>query len=309
MLYLKNLLLCVFTLGIYSFWGKVRIRRFFSSHTYVQGEPLEYTARGGQLFIGFIVGSLLLGAVFAVVMGIGYLVSPILGQIVLVSIMLVASPYLVFRSLRFNLAHTRLRGVAFGLDGSPLQFAGRAIVRILITIATVGIMGPWALAHTIQDLAQSVRYGSAPFSFEGSAMGLVKAALLPLACLFGVPLLAFFSLQLLPFLLVLGVVMAALFWNCAVRRWIASGLRFGQGTFHCAITPGKLLGALFTYGLIVGLTAGIGYAWAEVRWRNFLFEQYSTDTENLFVDVPRGEEQQEALGEGLAQAFDVDLGF
>ena len=41
-----NALLGIVTLGIYRFWGKTRLRRYFWSHVSFEGDPLEYTGRG-----------------------------------------------------------------------------------------------------------------------------------------------------------------------------------------------------------------------------------------------------------------------
>ena len=52
-------LLTMITLGIYSFWGYVRIRRWVVSNLYVGDAALEYTGTGGQFF-GVVIVNLLL---------------------------------------------------------------------------------------------------------------------------------------------------------------------------------------------------------------------------------------------------------
>ncbi|MHB1354679.1 MAG: DUF898 family protein [Anaerolineae bacterium] len=52
-------LLTMITLGIYSFWGYVRIRRWVVSNLYVNEAALEYTGTGGQFFGVVIVNFLL----------------------------------------------------------------------------------------------------------------------------------------------------------------------------------------------------------------------------------------------------------
>ncbi|MCY4396908.1 MAG: DUF898 family protein, partial [Rhodospirillaceae bacterium] len=53
-IFLVNLALSILTLGIYRFWGRTRIRRYVWSQTSLLGEPLEYTGRGIELFLGFL---------------------------------------------------------------------------------------------------------------------------------------------------------------------------------------------------------------------------------------------------------------
>src|SRR5215475_6536919 len=49
-----NVLVAV-TLGIYRFWLSTDMRRFLWSHTQIGGETLEYTGRGIELFLGFLI--------------------------------------------------------------------------------------------------------------------------------------------------------------------------------------------------------------------------------------------------------------
>ena len=66
----KNLVLTVITLGIYRFWARTRLRRYFWSNITISGEPLEYTGTGRELFVGFLIALavlLPLGVVYAAV--------------------------------------------------------------------------------------------------------------------------------------------------------------------------------------------------------------------------------------------------
>ena len=52
---IKGHLLTLITLGIYRFWYLTNLRRFFWSHTRVHDSALEYTGRGMEIFIGFLI--------------------------------------------------------------------------------------------------------------------------------------------------------------------------------------------------------------------------------------------------------------
>ena len=49
-----NTLLTLLTLGVYSFWGRTEVRRRLWSMVRLNGEPLEYTGTGKELFLGFL---------------------------------------------------------------------------------------------------------------------------------------------------------------------------------------------------------------------------------------------------------------
>jgi len=52
---LFNFALRVATLGIYHFWGKTEVRKRIWAASRLQGEPLEYTGTGWELFLGFVI--------------------------------------------------------------------------------------------------------------------------------------------------------------------------------------------------------------------------------------------------------------
>ena len=52
---LTNLVLNLITLTIYRFWAKTNVRRHICSCTHIDGEALEYTGKGSELFIGALI--------------------------------------------------------------------------------------------------------------------------------------------------------------------------------------------------------------------------------------------------------------
>ncbi len=60
-IFFLNLFLGIITLGIYHFWGKTRVRRYLANHFILDGDPLEYTGTGSDLFFGLIKAFMLIG--------------------------------------------------------------------------------------------------------------------------------------------------------------------------------------------------------------------------------------------------------
>ena len=73
-IWLVNTLLTIVTLGIYSFWAKINVRKFFYQNTYFQDQPFEFHATGGEQTRGFltaialIVGAVIVLALFSTVL-------------------------------------------------------------------------------------------------------------------------------------------------------------------------------------------------------------------------------------------------
>jgi uncharacterized membrane protein YjgN (DUF898 family) len=168
-LLLKIFALTVVTLGIYRFWGRVRVRRMLWSGTTVAGHPLEYTGTGGELFRG----SLLVLVVLA----------PLVGSLQLLlyffppdgsamDILKVAAPYLLFFPLlyvgvflarRYILTRTRWRGVAAGQDGSALAYAGLELAMLALTLLSLGLLKPWCDQRVFRYRMRATRYGTERF--------------------------------------------------------------------------------------------------------------------------------------------------
>jgi hypothetical protein len=128
-LLLRNFLLTIVTLGIYRFWAKTRVRKFFWQRTKLLDEPLEYLGTGGELFVGFLIAIVVLvpfGAVYSLLQFLmvgmeGAL--PIIIQVVYYTIIAFLIPVAIYRMRRYRLTRTAWRGVRFGLDGSALRYA------------------------------------------------------------------------------------------------------------------------------------------------------------------------------------------
>jgi len=145
---LKTSFLTLITLGLYRFWMKTRLRRYYWSSVRPGGVPLEYTGRPLEKLLGFlvavcimafyigIVNLILMFLSFAVMGGnvTGYLIS-FVGVIPVIF-------YAQYRARRYVLARTRWRGIRFGLEPGAWGFAWRSAVHWVLTILTLGLLWP-----------------------------------------------------------------------------------------------------------------------------------------------------------------------
>ncbi len=107
-----NVVLTVLTLGIYSAWAKVRRTQYFYRHTQIAGSSFDYRGQPVAILKGRIVAAGLLWLYSLV----GY-VSWSIAIAILVALAAVL-PWLLGQSIRFRMANTRWRGLAFGFHGS-----------------------------------------------------------------------------------------------------------------------------------------------------------------------------------------------
>ena len=96
----SNFILNLITLWIYRFWAKTRVRRHIWSCVHINGEPVEYTGTGGELFTGFLV-----------VMAVLFLPLAVIG-LVLIAYFGPESPILTLFQLAIAMALVTLYGFA-----------------------------------------------------------------------------------------------------------------------------------------------------------------------------------------------------
>ena len=134
-IWIVNLILSILTLGIYSAWAKVRTHRYFYGNTQVDNTGFEYHAKPLAILKGRLIAvALLLVYVLADRM------FPTFSAILLLSLLL-ATPWVVWKSMRFNARMTSFRNVRFGFYGSVRDAYRYLLFMPLIPLLSVLLVG------------------------------------------------------------------------------------------------------------------------------------------------------------------------
>ncbi|WP_226782204.1 DUF898 domain-containing protein [Oceaniglobus trochenteri] len=140
--------LTILTLGVYRFWMKSRLRRYYWSSFRVAGSPVEYVGEPLEKLLGFLIAVVFLAFYLGIVNlvlvfasfslfqtnGVAYLLS-FLGVVPLWF-------YAAYRARRYVLARTRWLGIRFGLAPGAAGYAWRAVGHWLAVILTLGLAWP-----------------------------------------------------------------------------------------------------------------------------------------------------------------------
>lgn len=203
---LVNGLLKILSLGLYSFWGKTEVRKRLWSFTRLNGEPLEYTGTGKELFLGFLV----VFALFVLPMLLAGLVIALLFpnnkaalaayQAGAYGLFFVLLGNAIYRAQRYRLSRTQWRGIRGGLVGSPgrygwtylwtlaLPFGLVAVLAGAVSAASrpagaaLGLIGfvaalwvlPWRSNKLQAMITNDMRFGDQSVSYSGAAKPLYK---------------------------------------------------------------------------------------------------------------------------------------
>lgn len=274
-----NTLLTILTLGIYRFWAKTRVRRYLWSHVSFHDSPLEYTGRGIELFLGFIVALIILTPLIVVpsyiipLLDLGLAVS--IGFSVFQGVVVLLLVQVAFyRAWRYRLSRTQWRGVRAGLDGSSFVYAQRAFLWTLASVATLGLASPWANVALHRFRIEHTWFGSKRFSFDGNGRDLLIPWLVPLLTMAAtaaalIPFLMAVDFQnpeataapeVPPYLMLLAALGASawlfayLWYRVRQARYFASRTTFGGLSFRFDLKARSIVWRYFLYGLsIVGL--------------------------------------------------------
>ena len=287
-----NFVLRILTLGIHHFWGKTEVRRRVWSSIRLNGEPLEYTGTGRELFLGFLIvfGVILMPTVLISLAG-ALLFGPEstafkVFQVALYVGFVFLTGIAIFRAQRYRLNRTRWRGIRAGLDGSSLTYGWTYFWTLLLLPLTAGWIAPWRSTKLQRMVTENMRFGSQPFRFSGSSGPLYKSfavfwvlcAVLAAGSLFIIAD-SFMSLMMasaaegelpetLPpdkLMAAIGIVYGTLFvaglvymvlsawYRAAMMRHFARYTHLDQLTFKSTVTARGLLGiAITNYLLLIG---------------------------------------------------------
>ena len=149
-------MLTVLTIGLYRFWTRTRLRRWYWSALRPGGFPLEYTGTPLEKLLGFLVAVVILafyiGVINLVLIFLSFSLLSAPGAAYLLTILGVIPLWFfaAYRAQRYLLARTRWMGLRFGLEPGAWGYTLRACFHWFVTLLTLGIWHPrlrYALAR------------------------------------------------------------------------------------------------------------------------------------------------------------------
>lgn len=295
-IHIVNMLLTGLTLGIYYFWGKVKVRNYVYSQSEFEGDRFAYHGTGKELLIGWLKGAAILAAIYGISFGVLYLVGErsVRGQVLYLLFLLPPLlfgliPIAITGAWRYRLSRSSWRNIRFSFRGHTREFMKLYAPGLLLTMVTLGFYGPVFSCRIRKFLLDRTWFGNAPFSFDGDG----KELLGPYAVAF------FLSLP------TLGL---AWFWYAARRhRYLWSHTRFGGADFGCSITGGSLFWLKFVNGILLVVTLGFAQPWVLVRTVRFMFERISLRGSLDLAVIEQEAREAGATGEGIADLLDTEL--
>ena len=332
-----NLLLTIVTLGIYRFWATTREREYLWGKTDFIDERLEWTGRGMELFIGFIMVFLLIGLPFIVIQlvtqGLIFQGAPMLAGLLTFSMFLLLF-YLTgvayFRALRYRLSRTYWRGIRGGSDDPGFQYGLSYNWKSVLGWLPIFLMVPWAMISLWNQRWNAMSFGPHRFSANAQWTPLMKRYLLfylvPFLLFVGVVIFGFSMahsgstpdvlgntgmaigaivtvVAILAFYIIIPLV--ALIFYSKYFRLAVGGLRLHTLEFEFRARAVDWILFFLANMAIIICTLGIGYIFMPYRNWKFFVDHMEAYGEINIDELTQSQTVVEKHGEGLLDAFDV----
>lgn len=172
---ITNFLLNLITLTVYRFWAKTNVRRHIWSCVYINGQPLEYTGHGMELFKGalivfglFLLPFIFLIAFISIYLGPGH---PALFavQALLYLFVFVLWGAALYRARRYQLSRTLWRGIRGTLVGSSITYSLTYFGSLMARGMSLGWTTPVLNTVLQEQIIGDMRFGDMAFKFKGRA--------------------------------------------------------------------------------------------------------------------------------------------
>ena len=290
-LYLTNLLKTVFTLGIYHFWAKTKVRNYLWGKTSFAKDTFSYHGTGSELFKGF----LIFGLIFAAITGLIGVVQ-VYAEInedaitaVLTVAFVMAFPILMVGAWRYRLSRTSWRGIRFSFRGKRMDAFSLYFKGYLLIFITLGFYWPYFKNNTEAFWRENSYFGDKKFGFTGEGKEI-----------FGRSVGA----------LILSVLTLGIYWfwfNAYLQRYFWSHTQVGGGTFKFSATGGQWFGLWLVNLLLLVVSLGLAFPWVLIRTRKFIAEHLTLEGPVNLNKVVQDMKISGAMGEEALDAFDIPL--
>jgi uncharacterized membrane protein YjgN (DUF898 family) len=340
-----NFLLGIVTLGFYRFWAKTNVRKHIWSSVHINGEPLEYTGTGKELFKGFLVvfGIFVLPYALAlaavnIIQGPTSVLAIVL-QYAFLLVVYVLWGFAIYKARKFQLSRTLWRGIRGTLVGSAMTYSLLYFGSLLAKSMSMGWATPVMNTVLAEQITNDMRFGDAAFKFKGRAgplyptyalcWFLTLAAIIAVIALIAASssLSSYFtemfdsttspeSMQtIIGYIVLAGVVLFLIFMLIIPMLWavyiakemrtFATYTRFDGVPFALNATAGSVIRLTVINLLLIVFTLGIASPFVIQRTVKFFVDRLKVLG---LIDIDRIRQSQaklETRGEGLADAFDI----
>lgn len=333
---LPNLLLTIVTLGIYRFWATTRERRYLWAHTRFVDERLEWTGKGMELFIGFVLVMLLFFLPFSLI-GIVSESLILRGEEGWAMLLTASSFFFILyltgiarlRALRYRMSRTRWRGIRGGSNNQGFKFGWSYLWKTIVGQIPFGLLVPWSMTSLWNERWNKMSFG--PYHFDAEAQAgdifgryllfylapILLFAAMAIAAVtgggigaglggndgFGIGMGLGIAIALFVWFFALGLIAAAFY--AKYFREVVGSTRWKDLRFGFEASTADWIKLYLGDFVLVVLTLGIGFVFLSYRHWKFFIVHMEAGGDILLDELTQSTTTTARHGEGLLDAFDI----
>lgn len=331
-----NLCLTLLTAGVFSAWAKVRKKRYFYSHTVLDGTPFQYLGEPVPILKGRVIAA----ALFLTYYASSHFFTETLPFVLAAGMVL--APWVVARSASFNARYSAYRNMTFRFD-SDYRDAMKAIYWLGLIPAIViglifdwwgnpyvpaavfgafGLLFPWWIRRVKHFVVANTVFGgeSGRFSATGgqffrvyfvaglfiAAAGAISAFLA--SRLFSSLKAGEYSFVLVSLPIYFAYVLAYAYVQAKSANLVWNQSALGPLRFESTLRTGSLAGLYLTNALAIAASLGLLTPWAVIRTLRYRAENLHVWLDGSLREFRGGvQDSVAAAGAEVGEFFDVDL--
>jgi uncharacterized membrane protein YjgN (DUF898 family) len=293
LIFLRNVLFTLLTLGLYLAWAKTERRRYVWQNFEFHGQHFRYTGTGKELFKGYIVVAL----AYLIFFGSSHLAGLISAhlktavEIALAIAILLAIPSIIYRAHGYLYSRTHWRGIRFGLEPQNGKYTSAFLLGYLFTFLSFGLYLPIMNNRLYQIMTNNTRFGTLEFSYTGEDWKVWRMGVA-----------AFF----------LSMVTLGFYypWYLAkLTRYRGRRTRIGPGAcLNYQINGHDFLWIFLLSVFGTTLTLGIAFPWITMYSLRYMARRVHVEGSIDFENIEQREGGAGAVADGFADALDIGLG-
>ncbi len=168
-IYFKNLLLNIITLGLYYPWAKVERLKYHYKSTQLDTSRFSFHGTGKEVFRGFIKIYILLIIIIISIYGFQnshpFLRMLFIALYYLIIVLLI--PFAIHGTVRYRSSRSSWKGIHFKYLGHKMELFWKCITGMLLTVFTLGIYSAWFSVDIRKYVIGHLRFGNLSFDFHG----------------------------------------------------------------------------------------------------------------------------------------------
>lgn len=297
-IYFKNILLTIITIGLYYPWAKVELLKYHYQSTALDNSRFSFHATGKEVFKGFIKIYAILIALYAFLIYASQTQDLTLittATILFYVFLLLLIPLAIHGSVRYRSSRSSWKGIHFKYLGDRKELFLLFIKGLFLTIITLGIYSPWLQVDLRKYVLRNLRFGNVSFRFKGSGGQLLWITV--------------------KFILLIYITLGIYgFWYYKnIIKFYIDNLEISQNgkpvNFKCNIKTKDIVELLVVNFFLLVFTLGLATPWVTVRTfkviLRFIIIEEGLDTEN--IQQVSYDDYDDATGDDFMDFLDFDL--